>query len=169
MKRCLNDLSVLRESKDINNSRAEEMLCQDIEIPQNFQQIFQLSNLNRKKNKYKKKGKDQENGYQDPQMSAFQIIKNQYRREDKENGILDFKDLHTMKDNDFMHRMLSWDVNVGSPVKAPPQHTRNAPLTCNKQASYDMYQSRQYTSNAPKTPNAKPNSDYYPNTQTPTY
>lgn len=75
-------------------------------VPDNMKEIFEISNKNRKKNKIRKKDTQIPESPQKPQP-IYEIIQNQYKVDEKENGFSDFKAVAKMSDVEFMGH-LGW-------------------------------------------------------------
>ena len=74
---------------------------EELHVPETIKEIFEVSNRNRKKNKMRKKDNAVPESPQKPQ-AIFDIIQNQYKIDEKENGFVDFKAVVKMGDQDFL-------------------------------------------------------------------
>ena len=75
-------------------------------VPENMKEIFEISNKNRKKNKLRKKETQVPESPKKP-LPVYEIIQNQYKIDEKENGYMDYKAVANMTDSDFMGH-LGW-------------------------------------------------------------
>jgi len=128
-------------------------------VPTTVEEIFEISNRNRKKNKLKKKCKDADK--KEAGETVASIIRSQHLKDDKENELSDFKELQKTTDKEFMRYQLGWDVvtpkknqrqDSGKKSSSKLNHPK-PPLSSHKQSS--GLASNNHPQYVPKSCNAK--------------